>query len=53
MFVDLRAGEKIRLDNGRVIVTLEQKNGQRSRLKIEAESAVKVELPKKMAVSPA
>lgn len=53
MFVEMRVGERLKLYDGRVVVTVEQKSGQRSRLRIEADSSVKVEPPNKMAGSPA
>jgi len=36
-YVDLQFGERIVLDQGRTVITLEQKTGRRARLKIETE----------------
>lgn len=38
-YVDLQAGERLVLDHGRTVITLEQKTGRRARLKIETEPA--------------
>lgn len=43
--VDLRVGERLVLDKGRIVLTLMQKSGQRARIRVEAESAVKIGLP--------
>lgn len=40
---DLRVGESIRIDNGRVTVRLEEKSGQRARLVFRAEDDVRIE----------
>jgi hypothetical protein len=44
----LRVGEKLTLNPGNVVVTLEQKSGQRSRLRVEADESVKIVFPKKV-----
>lgn len=45
MKVDLRVGEELRLDGGRIIVTLLEKSGQRARISVEADDSVKIQLP--------
>lgn len=44
--VDLKVGEVLRLDSGRIIVALEHKSGQLARLRIIADESVKIEKPK-------
>jgi hypothetical protein len=41
--VDIRYGESVSIDDGRVLVTLEEKSGQRARLRFEAGPSVKIE----------
>jgi sRNA-binding carbon storage regulator CsrA len=43
---DLRVGESISFDEGRIVVTLLEKSGQRARLDIRADDAVKVTVNK-------
>lgn len=43
---DLRVGDSILLDNGRIKLTLLDKSGQRARLDINAEDDVKIETKK-------
>lgn len=45
--VDLKVGEQLTLTPGRIVVTLEHKSGQRSRLRVEADESVKIVFPKK------
>lgn len=40
---DLKVGECLRLDSGRIIVTLERKSGQIARLRIEADESVRID----------
>lgn len=40
---DLRVGESVRIDGGRVTVRLEEKSGQRARLVFKAEDDVQIE----------
>lgn len=40
---DLRVGESIYIDGGRVVVRLEEKSGQRARLVLKAEDDVLIE----------
>lgn len=44
--IDLRVGESVRLDGGRINVTLLEKSGQRARLDIEADKSVSIEQPR-------
>lgn len=49
MAVDVNVGEPITLHpskSGRIVVTVEQKSGQRSRIRIQTEEEVRIELPK-------
>lgn len=43
--VDLRVGEMLTLDNGKIRITLESKGGQLARLRIVAPPAIKIEFP--------
>lgn len=42
---DLRVGETLRLDGGRILVTLLEKSGQRARISIEADKSVPIQIP--------
>jgi hypothetical protein len=44
--IDLRVGETSSLDNGRVVLTLLEKSGQRARFDIQAEEDVKIATPR-------
>ncbi len=46
MKVDLRVGEALRLDGGRIVVTLLEKSGQRARISVEADESVSIQLPR-------
>jgi len=41
----MRVGERLVLDQGRIAIILEQKTGQRARIRVEAESDVKIGSP--------
>ena len=41
--IDIRIGEGVSIDGGRVVVTLEEKSGQRARLRFEAEETTPIE----------
>lgn len=41
--IDIRSGEAISIDSGRVVVVLEEKSGQRARLRFEAEEGTPIE----------
>lgn len=43
VLIDIRIGESVAIDNGRVLVTLEEKSGQRARLSFEAAKDVPIE----------
>jgi hypothetical protein len=47
MKVDLRVGESLRFDNGRIVVTLLEKSGQRARVSVEADDSVAIQVPEK------
>jgi urease beta subunit len=47
--LDLRVGESVRFDNGRISVTLLEKSGQRARLDINADPSVRIEPQKSSA----
>lgn len=50
--VDLRVGEELRLDGGRIIVTLLEKSGQRARISVEADESVIIQPPGRREVAP-
>lgn len=41
--IEIRAGESISIDGGRIVVTLEEKSGQRARLRFDAAQNVNIE----------
>lgn len=43
--LDLRTGETVSFDDGRITITLLDKSGQRARLDIKAEKGVKIDKP--------
>lgn len=43
LITDLKPGESLRIDGGRIVLTMLEKVGQRARLKIEAAKSVKIE----------
>ena len=50
MLVDVGPGQSVRLhsaslDSGEIVITLEQKSGQRARLRVEAGADVKIRRP--------
>lgn len=49
--VNLLAGESVRLDGGRITVTLLEKKGSQARLDIAADQSVTIEPPQKAAAS--
>ena len=49
--LDLRVGERLLLDSGRIAITLEQKNGQRVRIRVEAGPSVKIGSPQPIVVA--
>lgn len=42
-FIDLKVGESVSIDDGRVNVKLHHKSGQRARLEVEADKSVKIQ----------
>lgn len=44
---NLRVGERVSFDNGRVVVTLEAKSGQQARLNFRVDKQVQVDKPPK------
>jgi hypothetical protein len=44
--VDVRVGDSVSFDKGRVSVTLLEKSGQRARLEIKSEPDVVIDLPR-------
>lgn len=48
--VDLRVGEELRLDGGRIVISLLEKSGQRARISVEADDSVSIQVPDKEAV---
>jgi hypothetical protein len=45
LLVDLKVGQSIKLDNGRISITLEDKSGKLARLRVVAESDVMIQRP--------
>lgn len=43
MMLDLRVGESVSIDGGRVVVKLMEKSGQRARLNIMADKSVSID----------
>lgn len=46
LYLDLRIGESVSIDKGRVNITLREKSGQRARLEIDADKSVSIEKTK-------
>lgn len=46
--MELNVGEKVSIDGGTVVVIVEQKSGQKARLRIVAPKAIAIEWPKKI-----
>lgn len=42
-FVDLQFGERLVLDDGRTVITLESKTGRRARLRVETVPSIPIE----------
>lgn len=42
MFLELKVGESLDIDNGKVVVTLEEKSGSRMRVKVDAHRSIPV-----------
>ena len=51
--LDLRVGESVSFDNGRISISLLEKSGQRARLDIRASEDVKIATPKDESASSA
>lgn len=47
---ELEAGETLSFDNGRVVITMEEKSGRKARLKIQISADIAVDKPR-MAVN--
>lgn len=43
LLIDVKVGESVSIDEGRVKVTLKEKSGQRARLEVAADKSVKIE----------
>lgn len=41
--IDVKVGEAVSIDGGRVVVTLEEKSGQRIRMRFEADEGTPIE----------
>lgn len=46
LYVDLKVGQSMTIDGGRIVITLEAKSGQRAQLRIEADKKVQVQVPR-------
>lgn len=44
--LEMKVGERLLLDSGRIAIILEQKTGQRARIRVEAEPTVKIGSPR-------
>lgn len=44
---DLRTGDELRLDGGKIVVTLLEKSGQRARIVVEADDSVQIRVVEK------
>lgn len=53
LHLEMKVGETVELDDGRVRLTLEEKKGQRARLRVDGDSSVSIGTPEKAAASPA
>jgi len=42
LLLDMICGEKIDIDLGRIVITIERKNGQRTRLRVEAHRSIPI-----------
>ncbi len=47
--MDVSLGETIRIDDGKIQVIVEQKSGQKARLRIIADRSIKIDRPSKIA----
>ena len=45
--LDLKVGESVKFDGGRIEVILHEKSGQRARLEIKAQQDVRIDTPSK------
>lgn len=45
LFLDLKIGQSISIDGGRIVVSLEEKSGQRAKLKFVADDGVQIHRP--------
>lgn len=43
---ELEAGETMSFDNGRVVITMEEKSGRKARLKIQIDAGVQLDKPR-------
>lgn len=43
LYRDMREGQTLSLDGGRILITLEEKSGHKAKLKFEAEESVSIE----------
>lgn len=41
--LDLRVGDRVEIDGGRIALVLEQKTGQRARIRIEADRSIRID----------
>lgn len=43
LLIDVKVGESVSIDKGRVTVRLMEKSGQRARLEVDADKSIKIE----------
>jgi len=53
LVVELKVGDSVSIDSGRVVMTLREKSGQRARLHFSAERSVPIEPVRERAALPA
>lgn len=42
LVIEMKVGDRLAIDGGRVAIVLEQKHGQRARIRVEADRSVKI-----------
>ncbi len=45
MIVDVKVGQELKIDNGRIRIVVEQKDGKRARLRVIADKSIIVSRP--------
>ncbi len=50
LVLEMRVGERLPLDGGRIVIALEHKHGQRARIRVEADRSVLIGTPQPLMV---